>query len=154
MNNRMTQSITNIFIFHFRFTNNNEMVIFLMNKLNISSDNTYTFAQPNCSQQNAEYWNNLTPQNQSQVFPCIADALEHLQHTYGSEEITLLVTGSLHLIGEVLRTIKDWTIDFGLTKIETCKMNLIFFYNVSKLVNIIGERRLFVIDNKDIEILI
>ncbi|XP_055326265.1 folylpolyglutamate synthase, mitochondrial-like [Sitodiplosis mosellana] len=70
-------------------------------------DNMYTFAQPNHSKQNAEYWSSLTSYNKSQDFPCISDVFKYLEENYGGEEISILVTGSLHLVGEVLRTLRD-----------------------------------------------
>lgn len=67
----------------------------------------YTFAQPNHSEQNAKYWSGLTSKNKAKHFPCISDVLKYLEQNYGEEDISILVTGSLHLVGEVLRTIKD-----------------------------------------------
>lgn len=67
----------------------------------------YTFVQPNHSQQNAKYWDSLSSQNKSQAFNCIKDVFKYLNETYGNEEISMLVTGSLHLVGEVLRSIQD-----------------------------------------------
>lgn len=65
----------------------------------------YTFSQPDYSEQNAKYWYNL--KNKAKHFPCISDVLKYLEQNYGEEDISILVTGSLHLVGEVLRTIKD-----------------------------------------------
>ncbi|XP_031625773.1 folylpolyglutamate synthase, mitochondrial [Contarinia nasturtii] len=70
-------------------------------------DNLYTFAQPNHSKRNAEYWSSLKPQNKSKDFSCLADVFKYLQKHFGHEETSILVTGSLHLVGEVLRTIKE-----------------------------------------------
>lgn len=67
----------------------------------------YTFVQPNRSQENAKCWDGLSSKNKSQVFHCIKDVFKYLNETYGSDDISMLVTGSLHLVGEVLRTIKD-----------------------------------------------
>lgn len=70
-------------------------------------DNVYTFAQPNRSKQNAEYWSSLGSDKKSQSFPCITDAFKYLEQNYRDDQISILVTGSLHLVGEVLRSIKD-----------------------------------------------
>lgn len=67
----------------------------------------YTFGQPNLSKQNAEYWSSINSQNKSQAFHCISDAFKYLNDTYGHEKILVLVAGSLHLVGEVLRSIKS-----------------------------------------------
>lgn len=72
----------------------------------LPTDNLYTFGQPNRSKQNAEYWSSISLQNKSQAFPCVSDALKYLNDTYGNDKILVLVAGSLHLVGEVLRTIK------------------------------------------------
>lgn len=67
----------------------------------------YTFGQPNRSKQNAEYWSSINSQNKSQTFLCISDAFNYLNDIHGHEKILILCTGSLHLVGEVLRTIKS-----------------------------------------------
>lgn len=67
----------------------------------------YTFGQPNRSKQNAEYWSSISSQDKSQAFSCISDAFKYLNDTYGNEKILVLVAGSLHLVGEVLRSIKS-----------------------------------------------
>lgn len=67
----------------------------------------YTFGQPNRSKENAEYWSSLNPQNKSQAFSCISDAFKYLKETYEHEEVLVLVAGSLHLVGEVLRSINS-----------------------------------------------
>lgn len=66
----------------------------------------YAFAQPNRSQENLKYWKILSPENKAQAFNCISDVFNYLQTEYKTEQISVLVTGSLHLIGEVLRTIE------------------------------------------------
>lgn len=73
----------------------------------LPTDNLYTFGQPNRSKQNAEYWSSKSLQNKSQAFSCISDAFKHLDDTNGHEKILVLVAGSLHLVGEVLRSIKS-----------------------------------------------
>lgn len=75
----------------------------------LAVDNLYTFGQPNRSKQNAEYWSSMNSQNKSQAFACIADAFKYLNDAYGHEEISVLVAGSLHLVGEVLRSIKAFS---------------------------------------------
>lgn len=70
-------------------------------------DNMYTIAQPNRSKQNADFWIQLSPQNKSHAFSSIKDLFKYLQQNYKDEQISVLVTGSLHLIGEVLRSIKE-----------------------------------------------
>lgn len=71
------------------------------------TDNMYNVAQPNYSAENAKLWCSISPTNKSNFFPCISDVFKYLQKTYGDEEISILVTGSLHLVGEFLRTIQD-----------------------------------------------
>lgn len=56
--------------------------------------------------QNTEFWSTLPFPNKSTAFPCIADAFEYLNRTYGDEGLTILVTGSLHLVGATLNFIK------------------------------------------------
>lgn len=73
----------------------------------VSIDNMYTFAQPNHSQRNADHWMKIAPNNKSHAFSSIEDVFNYLQQTHKDESISILVTGSLHLIGEVLRTIKE-----------------------------------------------
>lgn len=70
----------------------------------------YTFAQPNHSQRNADHWMKIASNNKSHAFSSIEDVFNYLQQTHKDESISILVTGSLHLIGEVLRTIKEWQI--------------------------------------------
>lgn len=65
----------------------------------------YTFGQPDRSKQNAEYWSSLSSENKSQAFSCISDAFKYLNNSYEHEKILVLVAGSLHLVGEVLRSI-------------------------------------------------
>lgn len=67
----------------------------------------YTFAQPNHSQRNADHWMKIASNNKSHAFSSIEDVFNYLQQTHKDESISILVTGSLHLIGEVLRTIKE-----------------------------------------------
>lgn len=89
--------------------NRNEKFLFFFSNLfaYTQTDNTYTFAQPNRSQQNSKYWSNLSVENKSKAFNCISDAFDYIQQNYECEQLDVLVTGSLHLVGEVLRTIRD-----------------------------------------------
>lgn len=66
----------------------------------------YAYEQPNHSAENAKHWCNLSPTNKSKAFRCVSEVFKYLQDTHVDEEISILVTGSLHLVGEVLRTIR------------------------------------------------
>lgn len=70
-------------------------------------DNTHTLGQQNKTESHAEYWNILSPRNRSKTFPCISDAFDYLESIKANENesFNVLITGSLHLIGEVMRTI-------------------------------------------------
>lgn len=117
-----------------------DLTVFLLNKLQNylwffhSIDNTYTFAQPNHSKENAAYWTSLTSHNKAHDFNCISDIFKHLEHNYGDEAISILVTGSLHLVGEVLRTIKGESVNeqwrnifftFSLKVLNLCVNNFV-----------------------------
>lgn len=71
------------------------------------ADNMYTVAQPNKTQDHSLYWNALSPANTSKTFDCIADLFLFLDNNYGNEPIEILITGSLHLVGEVIRTLQQ-----------------------------------------------
>lgn len=71
------------------------------------ADNTFRIVQPDRSHENTKCWKELSKSNKTQAFNCIADLFKYLEQNYGSEEISVLVTGSLHLVGEVLRTLRE-----------------------------------------------
>lgn len=71
------------------------------------ADNTFRFVQPDRSLENSKCWKELPNTNKTQAFTCIADLFKYLRNNYGGEEISVLVTGSLHLVGEVLRTLRE-----------------------------------------------
>lgn len=94
----------------------------------------YTFGQTDCSKQNADHWSSISSQNKSKAFTCITDTLNYLNGTYEHETISVLVAGSLHLVGEVLRSIKSpvkwcWYTIYRIFKIK------IFFIEISKYQN-------------------
>lgn len=64
--------------------------------------------QQNKSDKHSEFWNSLSPKNRSKAFSCISDAFAYLDTIKmdKNEQFSILITGSLHLIGEVMRTIQ------------------------------------------------
>lgn len=71
------------------------------------ADNMYTVAQPNRTTEHCLHWNSLAERNISEAFNCIANVFLFLDNNYGNEEIEILITGSLHLVGEAMRTIQS-----------------------------------------------
>lgn len=94
----------NEYLLHFLILNK-----ILSNNFNLKFflDNMYKFSQPNRSKENAKYWFSLSIHNKSKSFSCINEAFKYLDDTYKNEQISILVTGSLHLVGEVLRSIQE-----------------------------------------------
>lgn len=66
------------------------------------------FAQPNKSNEHAVHWRSFDADNCAQTFACISDAFDYLerQKRFPNEELHVLITGSLHLVGETIRTIQ------------------------------------------------
>lgn len=73
----------------------------------VVADSTYTTGESDLTLDNVQHWTQLSAANKAQAFTCVADVLQYLESTYGDAEVVVLVTGSLHLVGAVLRTISD-----------------------------------------------
>lgn len=89
----------------------NSMIFHVSSPMTSPTDNMYKFEQPNNSKKQSIHWNSLSPTNRSKAFACIAEAFDYLeeQKICKNEELTILVTGSLHLVGEVIRLIRGKT---------------------------------------------
>lgn len=62
---------------------------------------------PNRSKEFSKHWIGLSSDNNAQAFDCVSDVFDYLQTNYQNDQVKILVTGSLHLVGEVLRLIKN-----------------------------------------------
>lgn len=62
---------------------------------------------PNRCKEFSKHWIGLSSDNKAHAFDCVTDVFDYLQTKYQNDQVEVLVTGSLYLVGEVLRMIKN-----------------------------------------------
>lgn len=61
----------------------------------------------NRSEEYLNCWMKLSPENKGRAFDCIVDVFDYLKTKFEDEPLVVLVTGSLYLLRELIKTITE-----------------------------------------------